>query len=108
MICSSLLRNAGYRSRLSAKAKFNAKAKLLYNFAYKSDRVRAVRALLVMSYWQDKQDTLQNRATGSSLRLSWLAAKGCIESHPRICMSKESVCVGGWSGPVFCATGILL
>ncbi|KAB8213366.1 fungal-specific transcription factor domain-containing protein [Aspergillus novoparasiticus] len=56
----SALRHAGYDSRLSAKADFYTKAKLLYDFGYESDRVRVVQALLLLSYWQDKQDALQN------------------------------------------------
>ncbi|KAF5855808.1 hypothetical protein ETB97_008412 [Aspergillus alliaceus] len=56
----SELHSAGYDSRLSAKADFYARAKLLYDFGYESDRIRIVQALLLMSYWQDKQDALQN------------------------------------------------
>ncbi|KAF5855250.1 hypothetical protein ETB97_009564 [Aspergillus alliaceus] len=56
----SELHSAGYDSRLSAKADFYARAKLLYDFGYESDRIRIAQALLLMSYWQDEQDALQN------------------------------------------------
>lgn len=56
----SVLQKGGYDSRLSAKADFYTKAKLLYDFGYEPDRVRVVQALLLMSYRQGKLDIIQN------------------------------------------------
>ncbi|KAJ5117364.1 fungal-specific transcription factor domain-containing protein [Penicillium atrosanguineum] len=51
---------AGYRTRHDARDDFFSRVKLLYDFNYEADRIRTVQVLLLMSYWQDKHDALQN------------------------------------------------
>ncbi|KAL3488249.1 fungal-specific transcription factor domain-containing protein [Aspergillus germanicus] len=51
---------AGYATRHDARDDFFGRVKLLYDFKYETDRIRTVQALLLMSYWQDKHDALQN------------------------------------------------
>ncbi|KAH8700911.1 fungal-specific transcription factor domain-containing protein, partial [Talaromyces proteolyticus] len=54
------LRRAGYAVRQSARELFYFRVKLLYDFRYEEDRIRTIQALLLVSYWQDKHDALQN------------------------------------------------
>ncbi|KAF5855811.1 hypothetical protein ETB97_008415 [Aspergillus alliaceus] len=86
----SELNNAGYDSRLSAKADFYFRAKLLYDFGYESDRVVLVQSLLLMSYWHDKQNSLQNHSYWIALA-NVVARRIGLHRNPTISMTAKDI-----------------
>ncbi|KAJ9144528.1 hypothetical protein NKR23_g5888 [Pleurostoma richardsiae] len=54
------LAKAGYQDRKAARRAFFQKTKTLYDVNYESDHVVLVRAILLMSYWQESPDHDKN------------------------------------------------
>ncbi|KAB8213382.1 fungal-specific transcription factor domain-containing protein [Aspergillus novoparasiticus] len=86
----SELQKAGYNSRLAAKTDFYFRAKLLYDFGYESDMVVLVQSLLLMSYWHDARNSLQNQSHWIGLANTVARSIG-LHQNPAVSMTAKDM-----------------